>query len=60
MKTITKQQFVAVLDEAGITDAQKHKLHEVFEARFPDAHENFLSYLGIPATEIAEIRRRSR
>lgn len=60
MKQITKDQFVAVLDAAGITDEQKHKLHAAFESRHPEAHEHFLAYLGIPPAQIAEIRRRSR
>lgn len=60
MKTITKEQFVAVLDAAGITSEQKHTLHRTFETRHPEAHEHFLAYLGIPPAEIAEIRRRSR
>jgi len=60
MKTITKEQFVAVLNAAGITDAQKHRLHAAFEARHPQAHEAFLQWLGIPPAEIQVIREKSR
>lgn len=60
MKNITKEQFVAVLNEAGITDARKHRLHAAFEARHPQAHEAFLQWLGIPAGEIKAIREASR
>ena len=60
MKTISKDQFVAVLDEAGITDAQKHRLHVAFEARHPEAHAAFLQWLGLPASEIRRIREASR
>lgn len=60
MKTITKEQFVAVLNAAGITDAQKHQLHAAFEARHPLAHEAFLQWLGIPPAEIRAIREKSK
>ncbi len=60
MKTITKDQFVALLDEAGITDEQKHRLHALFETRHPQAHEAFLQWLGIPADTIRAIRENSR
>lgn len=60
MKTITKDQFVSLLNEAGITDAQKHRLHSAFEARHPQAHEAFLQWLGIPPAEIRAIREGAR
>jgi hypothetical protein len=60
MKTITKDQFVALLNEAGITDGQKRRLHELFEARHPQAHEAFLGWLGLPAAEVQAIREKSR
>ncbi len=60
MNTVTKDQFVAILNEAGITDAQKHRLHAVFEARHPEAHESFLQWLGLPAGEVRSIREGSR
>ncbi|HVU25018.1 MAG TPA: hypothetical protein VHE13_12905 [Opitutus sp.] len=60
MKSITKDQFVALLDGAGITDAQKHRLHALFEQHHPDGHQHFLAYLGIPPDGIAKIRQQSR
>jgi crotonobetainyl-CoA:carnitine CoA-transferase CaiB-like acyl-CoA transferase len=60
MKTITKDQFVSLLNDAGITDAQKHKLHSAFEARHPRAHEAFLQWLGLPADAIQGIREKAR
>jgi len=60
MKTITKDQFVALLNEASITDAQKHKLHALFEIRHPQAHEAFLQWLGLPPDAIRNIRENSR
>ena len=60
MKNITKNQFVAVLDSAGITDEQKKRLHSHFEQEHPEAHQGFLEYLGVPAPEIRTIRERAR
>ena len=60
MKTITKDQFVAVLNAADITDTQKKKLHAAFEQQHPEAHQDFLEYLGVPAEQIAKIRAASR
>lgn len=60
MKTITKDEFVALLNEAGVTDGQKHKLHALFEARHPEAHEAFLKHLGLPADAVRQIREQSR
>ncbi len=60
MKTITKDQFVAVLNEAGVTEEQKARLHAVFEKRYPDAHQSFLEFLGLPADTVRDIRTRSR
>ena len=60
MKQITKDQFVAVLDAAGITEEQKHRLHAEFESRYPDAHQAFLEFLGLPADAVRSIRERSR
>ncbi len=60
MKQITKSQFVALLDAAGITDAQKRAFHAAFEQQHPEAHESFLASLGIAPPEIAQIRAGSR
>ncbi|HUJ44080.1 MAG TPA: hypothetical protein VLW52_10775 [Opitutaceae bacterium] len=60
MRTITKDQFVALLNDSGITDAQRHRLHVLLEARHPQAHEAFLQWLGLPADAIRTIREKSR
>jgi hypothetical protein len=59
MKNITKDQFVALLKEAGVTQAQMKSLHTLFEKRHPEQHETFLANLGISKAEIAEIRKYS-
>ena len=60
MKKITKDQFVALLNEVGVSDSQKQRLHALFEQRHPDAHQSFLEFLGLPAAAIKEIRDHSR
>lgn len=59
MKTITKEQFIALLRGAGVTAEQMQSLHCSFEQTHPGQHEAFLRHLGISEPEIAEIRRRS-
>jgi hypothetical protein len=60
MKTITKNEFVALLNEAGVTEAQKRMLHALFEKKHPEAHQSFLEHLSVPPAEIREIREFSR
>ena len=60
MPAITKDQFVAVLDEAGVTEEQKRHFHAAFEKQHPQAHQAFLEWLGLSAAEVAKIREHSR
>jgi len=60
MPTITKDQFVAVLNDAGITEEQRRQLHVAFEKRHPQAHQAFLEWLGLPAEAVRHIREHSR
>ncbi len=60
MKQVPKEQFIAVLADAGITEEQKARLHAAFEKRYPEAHQSFLEFLGFPAEAIRDIRARSR
>ena len=57
---ITKDQFVAVLEAAGIDAARRDRLHQELERRHPAAHESFLVWLGLGAAEIARLRAASR
>lgn len=59
MKHVTKEQFVALLREAGVTEAQMQSLHRLFETRHPEQHQAFLEHLGLPAEKVREIRTRS-
>ena len=60
MNKITKDQFVAVLEAAGITAPQREKLHVAFERQQPAAHQQLLEWLGLPAETIGKIREHSR
>jgi len=60
MNQLTKDQFVSVLEAAGINTAQREKLHEAFERLQPEGHQQFLAWLGLPAETIAKIRTLSR
>lgn len=56
----TKEQFIAALAAAGITEEQKTRLHAAFEKQYPEGHQHFLAMLGFPADAIRDIRARSR
>jgi len=56
MKSITKDQFIRILMDAGIGESQMHKLHALFEERHPGAHEAFLRWLGIGEDECSQVR----
>lgn len=60
MNHLTKDQFVAVLEAAGITATQREKFHAAFEHQHPAAHQQFLEWLGLPAGTIGKIRAQSR
>ena len=60
MSPINKDQFVSVLNAAGITDDQKHRLHAAFEKQLPQGHQAFLEWLGLPAETVRQIREQSR
>jgi hypothetical protein len=57
---VTKDQFVALLRESGITEAQMTSLHRTFEARHPDGHEAFLRALQLDDATVTAIRTKSR
>jgi hypothetical protein len=57
---ITKDQFVGVLEAAGIDAPRQERFHREFERRHPAAHEGFLAWLGLEAGERARIRGQER
>lgn len=57
---VTKDQFVALLRDSGITDAQMQSIHRLFEQRHPEAHASFLRALQLDAAAVERIRQASR
>lgn len=57
---LNKATWTAMLREAGLSEAEMWRWHRDFEARHPEAHHDFLAFLGIAPAEIARIRRQAR
>ncbi|GAB6040781.1 MerR family transcriptional regulator [Endothiovibrio diazotrophicus] len=55
--TVGVDQWVRMLEEAGIDEAGRHRWHQAFERDAPAAHHQFLASLGLDEERIAEIRR---
>ena len=58
-RSLTKDQWVALLASTGMTEDGMYKWHAEFEKNFPEAHQDFLESLGIPKDEITMIRKSS-
>lgn len=57
---LDKAQWTAMFRRLGLSDDDMWRWHAQFEATQPDGHREFLRSLGLAASEIANIRRRSR
>lgn len=57
---LNKEQWVALMQAAGLDDDGMHRWHREFEKMSGDAHEEFLVSLGIDAAEVKQIRNWSR
>jgi len=53
---IGKDRWVEIMQAAGFSDDDMHNWHRQFEKLEPDAHQEFLESLSIPASEIGRIR----
>ncbi len=53
---LTKDKWVAVMKAAGFTEEAMHNWHIQFEKMEPDAHQEFLTSLGIDEAEIKHLR----
>lgn len=53
-------QWVAMLEEAGVDEAGRLRWHQAFERDAPQAHHAFLVSLGLDPEAIEDIRRRSQ
>ncbi|HEX3045378.1 MAG TPA: MerR family transcriptional regulator [Bacillota bacterium] len=52
-----KDALITVLTKVGFNDDELVRLHREFEKFNPSEHQAFLEVLGVPADEIAKIRR---
>ena len=57
---INVREWVSMFEEIGLSHEQMKQWHKVFEARYPEGHEAFLEWLGLPSAEAARIRAESR
>ena len=57
---MTKEQWVEVLDAAGVDQQGRKRWHQQFEQRYPEMHQSFLQWLQLPVAEIDRIREWSR
>lgn len=53
---ITKEGWVEIMRNAGLSDEDMHNWHCQFEQSRPDEHQKFLESLNIDVEEIAQIR----
>lgn len=56
MDRVNVEQWVGLFREIGLSDEDMHKWHRLFEARYPEAHQNFLTWLGMDAARINKVR----
>jgi MerR family transcriptional regulator, thiopeptide resistance regulator len=57
---ITKEKWIAIMRQAGLTEQDMHRWHAEFERSAPQEHQEFLEFLHIEAEEIRSIRQGSR
>lgn len=57
---INKEEWIGLFRETGLDDEMMLKWHKLFESRHPEAHENFLVWLGLPRDEVKAIRLNSK
>lgn len=55
-KNVNVEQWVGLFREVGLDNETMMKWHKLFEARYPEGHQSFLEWLGLPAEEIRKIR----
>lgn len=57
---MTKQQWIELFKGIGLSDDAMKKWHTLFETRYPEDHQRFLTWLGISDKDIEAIRMNSR
>ena len=58
-RAMTKEKWVALLRSIGLSNDEMRQWHTAFELQSPLAHQDFLESLGLPETEIRQIRTHS-
>ncbi|MGD8711062.1 MAG: MerR family transcriptional regulator [Ectothiorhodospiraceae bacterium] len=53
------EQWVRMLEEAGMDEEARHRWHAAFERDAPQAHREFLRAIGLDESEVREVRRLS-
>jgi hypothetical protein len=59
-RSFGKDAWVEMFRTAGLDDAMMTRWHHGFETHWPDDHERFLVWLGLPEAEITRLRRSAR
>lgn len=57
---MTKARWTSIMRAAGMSEEDMHSWHREFEAREPEAHQEFLESLNLDKAEIERIRAWSR
>ncbi len=55
-RVITKEIWVGLLRSAGLDESGMNRWHIEFEHSAPEAHQDFLEFIGLTGKEIEEIR----
>ncbi len=56
-RAMTKERWVQLLTACGLDENDRAQWHREFEKLSPEAHQDFLESLGLPAAEIGAIRK---
>lgn len=60
IRVMDKESWIKLLQASGLDEEARNRWHSEFERLAPDAHRDFLESLGIPAREVALIRKYSK
>ncbi len=60
IRVMDKESWIRLLEASGLDEEARDRWHAEFERLAPDAHQDFLESLGIPAKEVKLIRKFSR
>lgn len=55
-----KDAWVEMFRAIGLDEATMGRWHHEFEARWPEAHERFLVWLGLPGADVERVRSAAR